>query len=88
MHSETINNASFLLFATTKAVDNKNPVDNKTSAFVSDRLYIEILLRTTLKKPAIIIQLARESDEFRGTSHTRAVIQTHTGRTMSISQNI
>lgn len=37
-------------------------------------------------KENIIIQLAKKSDEFCGTSHTRAVIQTHIGRTISESQ--
>ena len=86
VYNETINNDSFLLLATTKRVDNKNPIDNKNSAFVTDLLYIEISLCTTLRKPAIIIQLARKSDEFNETSHTRAVIQTHIGRTTNVSQ--
>lgn len=62
VYNETINNDSFLLLATTKPVDNKNPVDKKNSTFVSDFLYAEILLFTTLRKTTIIIQLARKSD--------------------------
>lgn len=76
------NNDSLLLLATTK------PVDNKNSEFVSDFLYAVISLCTTLRKPGIVIQLVRKRDEFSRTSHTRAVIQTHTGRTMNVSQNI
>lgn len=38
-------------------------------------------------KETIIIQLARKSDEFSGTSCTRAVIQTHIGKTIDESQN-
>jgi len=86
VYNETINNDSFLLLATTKPVNNKKSVDNKNSAFVSEFLYAEILLYTTLRKPDIIIQLARKSDEFSATSHTRAVIQTHIGKTMNVSQ--
>lgn len=38
-------------------------------------------------KENIIIQPARKSDEFSGTSCSRAVIQAHIGRTINESQN-
>lgn len=80
LYNETINNDSFLLLATTK------PVDNKNSAVVSKLpLYWNIAMYNA--KEIIRIQLARKSDGFSGTSHTRAVIQTHIGRTINESQN-
>lgn len=38
-------------------------------------------------KETIIIQLARKSDEFSGTSRATAVIQTHIGKKIDKSQN-
>lgn len=84
--NETINKDSFLLRATTKPVDNKNPADNKNLAFLSNFLSAEILLCTTPRNPADIIQLVRKCDEFCGTSTPEQSFRL-IGRTMNPSQS-